>query len=213
MLVQSLMSVAVAAAALTAAWVGTAAAAEPKRGFYLGLSAGAAIPTDTDFSTGGVNFTLESNPSFAVGAAAGYRFTPNLRAELEFQYSRAEPDRITFPGGSVGVSADVDIYTFTVGGYYDFRLGGGFAPYVGAGAGVAHQSVGTITFTGPGGVATASGGDSTDFTAFGEIGLSWALSDRFELVPSYRFQWINDGGSGADDTMQHIIKLGFRMTF
>lgn len=200
------------AAVATVAWVGTAAAAEPKPGFYVGMSAGANIPADTEGTVTGTKVTLEYDPGYTVGVAAGYRFARNWRAELDFNYARHNPTSFRFPTATARINADVDVYSATAGLYYDFRLGS-VSPYIGVGGGVAHQSSGTITATVAGVTATAAGVDSTDPTAFGEIGIGWALSDRFELVPSYRFQWIGDGGSGVDDTMVHILKLGFRMTF
>lgn len=195
-----------------AAWVGPAAAAEPKPGFYVGMSAGANIPADTEGTVTGTKVTLEYDPGYTLGLAAGYRFGRNWRAEADFSYARHNPASFRFPGATARINADVDVYSATVGLYYDLRLGE-FAPYIGGGGGVAHQSSGTITATVAGVTATAPGADSTDPTAFGEVGIGWALSDRFELVPSYRFQWIGDGGSGIDDTMVHLLRLGFRLGF
>lgn len=202
----------VMAVALTA-WGGAAMAAEPKPGFYLGLSGGANVPLDTEGTVSGTKVTLEYNPGWAFGVGGGYRFGGNWRGELDLLYSRHNPRSFRFPTATARLSADVEVLSLTAGVYYDFRLGAA-APYVGLGGGVMRQSSGSISATVAGVTATAPGVDSTDPTAFGEIGIGWALSDRFELVlPSYRLQWIKDGGSGVDDTMVHVVRVGFRMGF
>lgn len=195
--------------------VGQAAAADaPRPGFYVGLSAGGMFQQDIDVTAGGTTGTFSFENGFNFGAALGYRFGNGFRVEGEFNYGRNSLDNLKLLGVTVNLTGDTDFYTFTGGVYYDFNIGMPITPYLGVGAGVTYQNTGTVTGTVGGVTATlASGGDSTDFAAFGEIGFSYALSNRVELVPSYRFLYVDDGGSGVDNTLQHIVKLGLRISF
>jgi len=188
------------------------AAEAPKSGFYGALSAGGIVRNDVDATSGGVTGTFEFEPGFTFGAALGYRFG-SIRLEGEFTYGRDAFDNLSLLGVNVGLTGDIDSYTFTGALYYDFRLPGGWSPYVGAGAGATHQSTQNVTATVGGTTLALGGNDSTNFTAFGEIGVAYALSNRVELVPAYRFQYINDGGSGTDDSLLHHFKVGFRIGF
>lgn len=203
--------------ALVGCGIGMAAAtgfaAEAARaGFYGTLSAGGMLRSDVDATSGGVTGTFAFDPGFSFGAAAGYRFANGFRLEGEFTYGRDSFDQLSLLGTTVGLTGDIDSYGFTGGLFYDFRLGGGWTPYVGAGAGATHQSTQNVTATVAGTTLALGGSDSTDFTAFGEIGIAYALSSRVELVPAYRFQYINDGGSGADDSLLHHFKIGLRIS-
>src|SRR3546814_18388480 len=65
-----------------------------------------------------------------------------------------------------------------------------------------------------GGTTVSAEGDTdTNLTAFGEVGLNIALAPAFDLVPSYRYQWIDDGRDGFADTPMHVFRAGLRYWF
>jgi hypothetical protein len=64
-----------------------------------------------------------------------------------------------------------------------------------------------------GGRSFPEGSTSTDLTAFAEAGLSFDLGSALELVPPYRYQWIDDGRDGFDDSGIHVARLGLRYWF
>jgi len=192
---------------------GTAVAQQPP-GLYVGVGLGVAVFNDTDGTVSGIKFIGETDPGVAASGAIGYRFGNGLRLEGEFLYSQANLKTLRFPGGSASLNGRVDLYTFTAGAFYDFtgyEISGTLVPYVGAGLGATHESAGNVTATVGGLSVTAAGGNSTDFTAFGEVGFAWAISQRIQMVPSYRFQWINDGSNGFDDTLMHVFRVGLRV--
>ncbi len=76
-----------------------------------------------------------------------------------------------------------------------------------------HQRHDRPAVTSNGSTLGGNDGNATDFTAFGEAGVAYKVSDGLEIVPSYRYQWINDGAQGLDDTTQHVARIGFRSWF
>lgn len=179
-------------------------------GWYGTLSGAYLQPEDSDANNG---LSLEFDNGYAIYGAAGYRFPNNFRAEAELGYGNTDLDRVTGRGGSANLNGDIDSYTLTGAVYYDFATGSMFTPYAGVGAGLAHQKLSRVSATINGATLTADGDSSTDLTAFGEAGVSIKIADKFDLVPSYRYQWINDGQDGLDDTTAHVFKLGLRYWF
>lgn len=179
-----------------------------RTGPYVGLTGAWLMPEDTD----GNGITLEREDGWGVFLAYGHRFTGGFRVEGELGYSTMDFDRARFGGGSAALGGDVDMYSLTGAGYYDIPTGTMLTPFIGAGAGVVHQRLDRASAT-LGGVTVAADDDSsTDFTAFAEAGLTVKVA-QFELVPSYRYQWINDGDGGFDDSELHILRLGLRHWF
>ncbi|MBS4048647.1 MAG: porin family protein [Alphaproteobacteria bacterium] len=201
-----------ALAVLAAALVTTPALAQDKlnTGWYGALSGSYLLPEDTD---GPSNSTLEYDNGFAIYGAAGYRFPNGFRAEAELGYGNIDLDRLRVGTTNAKLNGDVDLFTATGAVYYDFATGSSFSPYVGAGAGVARQKSSTVSATSGGTTVTVNGDSSTDLTAFGEAGVSIRLSSNLDLVPAYRYQWIDDGEGGFDDTTAHVFKVGLRYWF
>lgn len=179
-----------------------------RTGPYWGLTGAWLMPEDID----GNGVTIGREDGWGAFLAYGHRFTGGFRVEGELGYSTMDFDTARFPAGTAALGGDVDMYSLTGAGYYDIPTGTMLTPFVGAGAGVVHQRLdrGTATL---GGVTVAADDDSTtDLTAFAEAGLTVKLA-QFELVPSYRYQWINDGDGGFDDTELHMLRLGLRHWF
>lgn len=201
-----------ALATLAAALLATPALAQDKlsTGWYGTLSGAYLQPEDSDANNG---LTLEFDDGYAIYAAAGYRFPNNFRAEAELGYGNTDLDSVKGRGGSANLNGDVDSFTATGAVYYDFATGSRYTPYAGVGAGIAHQKLSRVSATINGATLTADGDSSTDLTAFGEAGVSINIAPKFDLVPAYRYQWINDGQDGLDDTTAHVFKIGLRYWF
>ncbi|MFN4311643.1 MAG: outer membrane protein [Ferrovibrio sp.] len=181
-----------------------------RTGAYGGLSFGALMPEDTDGPNGS---EVERDTGYAIFGQYGYRFPNQLRLEAELGYGNSEYDRFRAGGASSGLGDDTDMYSLTGAAYYDFATGTPLTPYLGGGAGLVHQRFDRSTAGAGGTTLAGNDGSSTDLTAFGEVGLSYQLSSSLELVPSYRYQWINDGEQGLDDTTMHIARIGLRTWF
>lgn len=206
-------SAAFAAALLTATAVVPAAMAQDntlRTGSYGGISGGALIPQDRD---GNSSLELQSNTGYSLFGQYGYRFPSQLRLEAELGYGNYEFDRLRRGGSSSGLGDDVDQYSATGAAYYDFNTNSPMTPYLGAGAGVMHQRLDRNTASAGGATLAGNNDSGTDVTAFGEAGLSYQISKSLEIVPSYRYQWINDGEQGLDDTTQHVARIGLRSWF
>jgi opacity protein-like surface antigen len=207
-----------ASAALAAALLASTALALPaqaqddylKYGSYGGITGGYLMPQDTDRSGGGY---LDRDDGYNISGQYGYRFRNNLRLEGELAYGNVNNDSYHANGGSAGVGGDTDQYSLTGAAYYDIATGTPLTPYFGGGAGIMHQRRDRPAVTVNGSTLGGNDGDATDFTAFGEAGVAYQLTEGLELVPSYRYQWINDGAQGLDDTTQHIARVGFRSWF
>lgn len=159
-------------------------------GFYLGAALGAHFYEDddvADFDEGG-----------SIGAQLGYRFSDNIRAELE--------------GEATGADVDDSDDTLIIGRatlslYYDFQSSDHLlVPYFGGGVGIAGIAI-----------DDDEGKDEDledEFTWHAEAGLSFNITPHFAIVPSYRYTWTdNDQGVTADDVTSHAVRVGLRASF
>ncbi len=101
---------------------------------------------DTDLDIGGAKAgDLEYDLEYAAGATLGYDFQP-FRVEIEAMYREADFDdlanSVVAPAGFGG---SIETYTAMVNAYYDIDTGSNWAPYVGAGLGVAQHEFDSIT--------------------------------------------------------------------
>jgi opacity protein-like surface antigen len=186
----------------------------PSTPWYGQLNAGMMFLQDANGRFGGIPGEAEYDTGYSLSGALGYRFLGGWRAEAEFGYGRTSYDKIRGAGETSGVSGgDVNIYSFTGNAYYDFPTGTLVTPYLGGGVGLVRTTYdnGTANF-GFGNVSTRRS-DRTSFTALAEAGASVAITPGMDLVPSYRFQWINDGDDGYDNTRAHMLRLGLRVNF
>ncbi len=210
----STVTLAAAAAALLATTaIAPSAQAQENRlnyGSYGGITGGYLMPQDTDRSGGGY---LERDNGYGISAQYGHRFRNNLRLEGELGYGNMDNDRYHANGGSAATSGDTDQFSLTGAAYYDIATNTPLTPYFGGGAGIMHQRHDRPAVTSNGSTLGGNDGNATDFTAFGEAGVAYKVLDGLEIVPSYRYQWINDGAQGLDDTTQHVARIGFRSWF
>lgn len=176
--------------------------------WYGALSGAWLVPRDYD----GEGQEWKTYNGYALYGALGYRWSESWRAEAEIGYGTVENDRISVGQASSKVGGDVDYYSATAALYHDFSPLYGATPYLGGGAGLVHQE-NTRPAATVGGRSFPAGSDSTDLTAFGEIGFSLPVSAHAEIVPAYRYQWIDDGRDGFDDSGIHVARIGLRYWF
>jgi outer membrane protein OmpA-like peptidoglycan-associated protein len=136
---------------------GTALAADPVQGFYVGLGAGASLinnPTYTSPVYG--SGTLSYDTGFAGSVSAGFHWLDNFRSEAEFGYLGNSP---TGGGGN-----DLRAFSYMFNTLYDFNQVnlGGFVPHIGGGIGVSTivpsgggEHVNPLTYQAIGGVEYA----------------------------------------------------------
>lgn len=184
----------------------------PAAGWYGTAGAGWVVPRDYD-GRGAVE-ELKHDNGYGVFAGGGYGFGNGFRAEMELGYNRFEHDLVRFgsPRATVRTDGSVDQYSLSGAAFYDIGTWYGLTPYGGLGAGLMHTRDDRQAVT-SNGTTLAAGDDSTDLTLFGEIGLGYGLTDRLDIVPAYRLQWIDNGGSGLADGTQHVARIGLRYWF
>ena len=159
-------------------------------GPYLGAALGAHFYDDddvADFEDGG-----------SLGIQLGYRFSDNIRAEIEAEAT----------GADVKDSDDtLAIGRATFGLYYDLRSSDHLlVPYFGGGLGIAGVAI------------DDDEGEDEDlegeFTVHGEAGVSLNLNPYVAIVPSYRYTWTDDSSEvTADPVTSHAVRLGVRVSF
>jgi outer membrane protein OmpA-like peptidoglycan-associated protein len=196
--------------------VPVAANAQAASGPYLSLGVGANIMQQepvksvAGVATNGVN--LHTNFGGAAIAAGGYALGNGVRAELEFDYRYNALDKISGPGGTVGLNGSEQKFGPMVNVLYDF---GGVSPmltpYIGAGAGYqwAHEHV-----TVPG----ASGGDTEGAFAYqGILGAAVPISPSLAVTAEYRFMGLagdrNYSGIKLGNDFNHTLLIGARLGF
>jgi opacity protein-like surface antigen len=177
-------------------------------GPYVGVSAGGMLLNSTDGGAGPVDTKVEFAPGFDLAAQLGYRFS-FLRAELEVEYGQSSVDSFTAGPATVDGDGNVGILRGTIGAYLDLTIIPIIKPYAGGGVGVARVDGDTDVVDG----TLVGVEDSTDLTAHGEVGFTWTLFPIVDLVPAYRFIWIDNGDDRIDDTTAHVFKLGTRLEF
>lgn len=170
------------------------------------------MPQDTDGNVSNTNVTLQTENGYSVLAALGYDTGTGLRIEIEGGYSKTELDRVNIGGTIITLNGDVDIWSVFGAAYYDFNLGA-FKPYVGAGVGMVHQDISNLSATARGITVNGSNVNDTSLSAFGEVGVGFALNERLTLAPGVRYLWIDDGSGGVDDTTAFLFRLGLRYNF
>lgn len=173
--------------------------------FYGSVGAGYLVPEKLDIDLGTPS-VMKFDNGLALQGAVGYDFGNGLRTELElglndtgFKSVRSGATTTNVGGG------DVDQLTLHAAGYYDFAMGG-FAPYVGAGVGLTRTDVDVATI----GAATNPGDRFTDFSMFGEAGLSIPVTDRLSIAPGVRYSWVDTDGSNLTSwTFKTALRFSF----
>lgn len=182
-----------------------APAAHAYEGLYGAIGAGLSYMGNgkditNDQAGGGGAFAFDSDaeydPGIGVYTTLGYSYANNFRTELELSYRNnsidsIDPDGLGFSGFPAGTISG-DTTSMAVMGNVLLDLGrGGFAPYIGAGVGVANidnDIVGTNTAGAPiSPLAIAYGADRWALAYQGIAGVAIGLSEGLALDLSYRY--------------------------
>jgi opacity protein-like surface antigen len=199
----------VIAAAITA----PSAIAQVKTGWYGQLSLGGLWAEDNDGNVSGIPVTAKYDNGAVIWGAVGYRFGNGIRTDLELGYARIGIDKIQVFGTPIDIDNRGDLITGTINAFYDIHTGSFLTPYLGGGIGFAHAKSDDTTVIVGGQSFRVQGKDSTDLTVFGELGVALRASERVEIVPAYRYQWIDDAAGGFGDDVAHIARIGVRVFF
>ena len=181
----------------------TAALAQPatKDGPYIGLAIAQSTFYDIDAGDGS---EIDFDSGSAVRGQVGYDFG-SWRAQAEVAYQFVEFE------DADGDEFDTDIIRGTLSLFYDFAPIAIFdapSPYIGGGIGMAN-----IAIDGEDGNDLED--DETGMTFHGELGLTYNLTDRFALMPQYRFEWFdtNEVADAQDDLFSHAFGVAGRYHF
>jgi OOP family OmpA-OmpF porin len=82
-----------------------------------------------------LNGEAESDPGFHVGAAIGKRFNEHFRAELGLSYRQNEVTNMSLRNEHDNAEGHIGLLAIMANGYFDWDLGIGVIPYLGAGIG------------------------------------------------------------------------------
>ena len=151
--------------------------------------------------------------SWIIGAGACWRFSPNLRADLTFDY-RPDYDQATNLGVGPGAKTGLHNWTLMANGYYDIPIESfPLVPYVGAGIGLAHNSLNGVSVAAPGtGVARFTGNDTNQFAWQLSAGLAYNFSPNLALDVGYRYLHAGDTGLGGklhSNELTTSLRFGF----
>jgi outer membrane protein OmpA-like peptidoglycan-associated protein len=219
--------------------------AQPVNGLYVGAGVGANILQNETVKSltlpGRSQIGRGTNPKFTVGpvgvGSIGYGFGNGLRVELEGNYR--ENDLRSVGGFGTVQRGRSEKYGAMLNALYDFDLspyGISFvSPYLGVGAGYAHQDLtGTRSSNGGTTITAHSGTGGDQFAYQGIAGLAYPLYDLvpgLSLTAEYRFyatpqdqkyfvQYTPAGGPTTaggrlkvSDDLNHSVMLGVRYAF
>jgi opacity protein-like surface antigen len=187
---------------------------ESVNGWYLGIGAGAAWPSDMNVRTRNLdpneNGDLKFGGGFSGDAALGYDFGA-IRAELSYGYTRASINEVSASGFDINASGIINKNDVFASLYWDI-LPGRWTPYIGGGVGYTNLSTPNIDFEGRG----TSDANKGLFGWQGKVGVTYAMSTNWDVYvegtysgaegfesDNVRFDSYNDFGA----------KLGFRYRF
>jgi opacity protein-like surface antigen len=164
--------------------------------------------------------------SWLVGAGLGCGSgSRGIRGELMFDWhgDRDLKGTLAAPlGGSLSTS--VRTYTLMFNGYYDLGNYRGFVPYVGAGVGLAHNAMSSVSFSAfPNAIL---GEDRWSLAWSLMAGVGYQITDRMTVDFGYRYIDMGKAESGTidtagftnprvrfDDLTAHEFKVGIRFAF
>lgn len=201
-------------------------------GSYLTLGTGFGNAREADIRVPGAVFEsdeLGDSPVFT--GAFGWRFSENLRAELELAYhpDYAVEEHLSAMGTEIEVDAEISALSAMVNGYYDFPMGN-FTPYVGVGIGASRNRIFDIRNTalnGPSaGLSVIGEGDTTTGTAYQVIlGVDVPVNDNLSFNVAFHYVDLGKvktasntfGGTttppGEGELLIHDLRFGLRYTF
>ena len=174
---------------------------------------------DRTFTGGALGFLVCGNPpctsnmsinhlgqSPVYGVGAGWRFNPQWRADLTLGWRKFKVDGIDqFPEN---VHGDVNSQVAMLTGYWDIPVDGKLKPYVGAGVGMARNSMGITTdsfIPGPGTIL-ATPGVKTSTAMSLAAGVSYAICEGVAIEVGYRYLDLGKFQTG------NVADFGFGIT-
>lgn len=203
-------------------------------GAYVSGHVGTASPGDAELSGTGTNLDAEFDSSSTYGIAAGYRlpfkywtyFQPRL--ELEISASESDLSDIRLNGARRTGTGEVSTTYFLFNNYNDITWTEGqtLVPFLGGGIGLANIDLSVQEAATPGGAPAAiTEDDASALATTFAGGLTWHVSDRFELYGEARYATIygaefdrqETGGPAArsleDDLSASTFTVGARLSF
>lgn len=212
---------------------------------YLRGNIGGAFPERTNFSDAdpnapdaafgpGVRSFGDMGRSVVVGAGIGYRLTAFLRADLTVSYIPSLHFKGSDDAGLQSTSsADVKPLIGLGNVYIDIDglapgAFGRFQPYLGVGAGIARNEIGTFNTTVGGTTTAISGATHTGFGWSGTVGVGYKLTEHVMLDFEYKYFDVGEIRTGTHATVAgvatsigavkadsdiHTINLGVRFQF
>ena len=213
--------------------------------FYLSGDVGVAFPERANFSDvdpnapnaafgPGVRSFGDMDHSVVFGGGIGYRWTPVFRTDLTLSYMPS----LHFTGGDNAgrgstSSADIKPLVGLANVYVDLDglmpgSFGRFQPYLGVGAGVARNEIGTFNTTVSGANVAIAGATRTGFAWGGTVGVAYKLADHVLLDFFYKYFDVGEIRSGTRasvggttvaigavkaDSDIHTVNLGVRFEF
>jgi len=172
-------------------------------GMYVGVAGGASFLSDSDLSESEGTLSFPYETGYNIEGVVGYAFEASWRAELALNWQENDFDFSDIPSG-YGMS----VLSLMANGYYDFKAGAGFTPYLFAGLGFLN---GEIDF-----------GKEFDDTVFaGQLGfgVGYAITEHVILDLKYKYFMsqdlkITDGTDSADVSLDGSqIQFGVRYQF
>jgi opacity protein-like surface antigen len=219
MMVQANPARTLAAAALIA-MVGAGSTANAQgTGFYVRADLGIAFSRDAEtrdencgspnpFFGCGTFLDSSAGNSVAIGGGFGYRFVPWFRSDLTLNWRPmfdVDGTIVRAAAADRPFQADVSSITGMLNGYIDIagflprNALGVFQPYVGAGLGLAHNSLDDITShspTTPGLIQTSPGGSTTDFAWM--ITAGTGISAGHGIIVDIGYKYLDMGEFSSD---------------
>jgi len=177
-----------AAAAALSGLAPSRAVAEPL-GPYIALGAGYDDMPDRNLTISGRRVSSQWKSGYGGLAALGYRWTPNLRTELEASGRVAKVT--TFNGAAPWAGKQFD-NSIMINGFYDLELGGPITPYVGLGLGMTQLIWGDNFRVPTQATPIVYDGDHVELGWQAIVGASYAVTLKVSLALDYRIK----GGFG-----------------
>lgn len=179
---------------------------------YMGIAGGLNLMADADIDGLGINTEADYDSGAAGALTLGFKRADGFRSEFEISGRTNDVGQLRGMGSARG---DVDALTFMGNILYDFQRFGKFKPYVGLGIGLARVRFDNVTPVGGGSI-----NDHDMALAFqGIVGMSFDLTDRFEMFGDYRYMGTADldvqeavsGATVSADYRNHTLMGGIRI--
>ncbi len=182
-------------------------AAARAQNWYVTADGGVALLNDsTSTESGGFSYNSEFNAGFLLDGGIGYDFG-SVRAEAVVHYQKTNLDKIE----DMSAGGDVSGTAVMMNGYYDFKTGYGFEPFITAGLGWAKVKANDVKV---GGVFLVDADDSVFVWQVG-AGVGIAVTDTAFVDLTYRYFATSDPTFDSIDSeiKGNNFSLGIRYNF